>query len=209
MKLIKYQHACFTVEKDGQVLVVDPGNLSDDFVAPKRVVAVVITHQHQDHLDPQRLAEIFAKNDDVLVLGPADVIEKVEIENKKAAEPGEKVSVGPFDLEFFGGIHALIHESMPRVQNIGVMINDLIYYPGDSFTEPGRAIDALAIPATAPWMKTGEAMDFLVTVKPHLAFPTHDGFLDDVGKELADNLLGAIAKENGVEYKRLNAPVEI
>ena len=95
MKLTKYEHACFTVEKDGQVLVIDPGNLSDDFVTPENVVAVVITHQHPDHFDAEKLAAIFAKNNAVLVLGPTDVIDKVEIENKKVVSPGEKLSVGP------------------------------------------------------------------------------------------------------------------
>ena len=209
MKLQKYEHACFTVELDGKVLVVDPGGYSSDFIAPGGVVAVVITHQHADHLDPEHLAEVFDKNDDVLILGPADVIDQVEVENKKAVEVGEKVSVGPFDLEFFGGIHALIHESMPRVQNLGVMINDLLYYPGDSFALPGRSVDTLAIPAAAPWMKIGEAMDFLLAVKPRLAFPTHDATYSDAGKGLADRLLGGVAGANDIEYRRLTGSIEI
>lgn len=205
MQLTKYEHACFTVEKNGALLVVDPGEYSTDFIAPTGVVAVVITHQHADHFDSEHLTEIFDKNDDVLILGPADVIDHVEIENKKAVEVGEKVSVGPFDLEFFGGIHALIHASMPRVQNLGVMINDLLYYPGDSFDTPGCSVDTLAIPAAAPWMKIGEAMDFLLAVKPRLAFPTHDAIYSDIGKELADRLLGSVATANDIEYIRLGS----
>lgn len=209
MELTKYEHACFTVEKDGKILVVDPGGLSTDFNSPERVVAVVITHQHWDHLDGERLAAIFDKNDDVLILGPADVIEKVEIEHKRTVEAGEKVTVGPFDLEFFGGVHALIHESLARVQNLGVLINDLIYYPGDSFALPGRPVDTLAVPANAPWMKLGEAMDFLVAVHPRFAFPTHDELLNANGKQLADTQLGDIAGRNDIEYARLSEPIEV
>lgn len=209
MKLTKYEHACFTIEKNGNVLVVDPGNLSSDFIAPENVITVVITHQHADHFDPNRLAQIFDKNDDVLVLGPAEVIDKVEVENKRAVEPGEKVTVGPFDLEFFGGLHALIHESYPRAQNVGVMINDLIYYPGDSLDAPNRPVDTLAIPAAAPWMKIGEAVDFLLAVKPRLAFPTHDAVASDAGKGIADRMLDEVAKANGIEYQRLADPIEI
>ena len=209
MKLTKYEHACFTVEDNGQVLVVDPGNLSSDFIAPEHVCAVIITHQHGDHFDPDHLADIFDKNDEVLLIGPADVVEQIEVERKQAVEAGEKLTVGPFDLEFFGGTHALIHESMPRVQNLGVMINDLIYYPGDSLDAPGRPVDVLAIPAAAPWMKIGEAMDFLLAVHPRLAFPTHDAITSDAGKAIVDRLLTQIAQENGMEYSRLASELEI
>lgn len=209
MKLTKYEHACFTVEHEGKVLVVDPGNFSSDFIAPEHVVGVVVTHQHGDHLDPEHLAQIFEKNDEVLVLGPADVVDKIEVENKRAVEPGNKITVGPFDLEFFGGIHALIHESIPRVGNLGVLINDLIYYPGDSLDVPNVPVDTLAIPAAAPWMKIGEAMDFLLAVHPRFAFPTHDAISTDSGKALADKLLGGIAEKNDIEYQRLAEPLEI
>ena len=209
MKLTKYEHACFTVEDNDQVLVVDPGNLSSDFIAPEHVCAVIITHQHGDHFDPDHLADIFDKNDEVLLIGPADVVEQIEVERKQAVEAGEKLTVGPFDLEFFGGTHALIHESMPRVQNLGVMINDLIYYPGDSLDAPGRPVDVLAIPAAAPWMKIGEAMNFLLAVHPRLAFPTHDAIASDAGKAIVDRLLAQIAQENGMEYSRLASELEI
>ena len=209
MKLTKYDYACFTVKKDDQVLVVDPGNFSDDFIAPHHVAAVVVTHQHADHFDKERLAEIFAKNDDVLILGPADVIDKVEIENKRVVSTGETVVVGAFTLEFFGGVHALIHSSIPRLQNLGVMINDLIYYPGDSLDIPNKPVDVLAITAAAPWLKIGEAMDFLTAIHPRLAFPTHDAVASNKGRELADQMLSGVAQSVDTEYKRLDSPIDV
>ena len=62
MKLTKYQHACFTVEEDDKILVVDPGEFSTNFLSPENVVGIVITHQHGDHFDTERLAEIMDKN---------------------------------------------------------------------------------------------------------------------------------------------------
>lgn len=209
MKLTKYEHACFTIEKDGQILVVDPGGFSNDFISPENVVAVVITHQHFDHLDSERLAEIFAKNDDVLVLGPADVMDAVEIENKRVVSAGDKATVGPFELEFFGGTHALIHDSLPRPQNLGVMVNDLVYYPGDSFEPPNKPVDTLAIPVTAPWLKIGEVIDFLSTIKPRLAFPTHDAIASDNGKKLVDRMLSESAEAVGSEYRRIESSLEL
>ena len=209
MKLTKYEHACFTLENEGKVLVVDPGGYSNDFIAPENVVAVVITHQHPDHFDNEHLAEIFDKNDDVLVLGPDEVIDKVEVENKRVVEPGEKITVGPFDLEFFGGIHALIHKSIPRVQNIGVMINDLVFYPGDSVENPERPVDMLLLPVAAPWLQIGSAIDLLVALKPRLAIPTHDAILSESGKELVDGMLNGFARANNIEYQRPDKAIEI
>jgi L-ascorbate metabolism protein UlaG (beta-lactamase superfamily) len=209
MKITKYEHACFTVEKDDQILVVDPGVFTTDFIAPENVVGIVITHEHSDHFDHEQLAAIIDKNPDAVIVGHEAITSNVEVFETRAVKAGDKIAVGEFELEFFGGEHALIHESMPRIANLGVMINDLLYYPGDSFTLPTKPVDTLAIPASAPWMKMSEAMDFLAAVRPRLAFPTHDAILSNTGKELSDRLLGNIAAAHDSEYKRLEAPIEV
>lgn len=209
MKLTKYQHACFTVEEDNKILVVDPGNFTGDFIAPEHVAGIVITHIHPDHFDHEQLAAIIDKNPDAIIIGHEAVVSQIEVFQTKAVNAGDTLSVGPFNLEFFGGEHALIHRSMPVAANLGIMINELLYYPGDSFTNPKKPVDALAIPASAPWMKMSEAMDFLTEIKPRFAFPTHDAILSDVGKGLSDRLLGNIATANNIEYKRLESPIEI
>lgn len=204
MEIIKYEHACFAVKKNDQIVVVDPGGFTSDFIAPENVVAVVITHQHPDHFDQDQINSIFAKNNEVILFGPDSVIDQIEIENKQIVKAGDRVVAGLFDLEFFGGDHAIIHASYPEVQNIGVLINDLIYYPGDSFTLPDRPIDTLALPASAPWLKISDAMDFLTQAQPRFAFPTHDAILSESGKSLVDRMLGETAKSAGIEYRRLN-----
>lgn len=209
MKLTKYEHACFTVEKDNQILVVDPGAFSSDFLPPENVIGVVITHEHGDHYDHDMIAQIVDKNPDALILGHESVVSHIEVFETKAVAAGEIVTVGPFELEFFGGLHALIHESIPRVANLGVLINELLYYPGDSFNLPEKSVDTLAIPASAPWLKIGEAIDFLLAIKPRLAFPTHDAILSDSGKQISDTLLGNVAKQNNIEYVRLKEQIEI
>ena len=124
--------------------------------------------------------------------------------NRTPSRPGDKVDIGPFRLRFFGGKHALIHVSLPLIDNLGVLINDTVYYPGDSFTLPNTPVDVLALPVGAPWLKLSETMDFLAAIKPLLAFPTHDAVLSDIGKALPDNLLPAIAEKVGAEYKRID-----
>jgi L-ascorbate metabolism protein UlaG (beta-lactamase superfamily) len=209
MKLTKYAHACFTIEEDGKILVVDPGGLSTDFIAPGSVVGVVITHEHFDHLDHDQLASIIDKNPDAIIIGYEAVTSKIEAFQTKPVSASETISIGPFTLAFHGGTHAVIHPSVPTIANLGVVVNDLLYYPGDSFVLPGVPIDTLAVPASAPWMKIAEAMDFLTTIKPRLAFPTHDAMLSDAGKETADAWLVRAAETCGTEYRRLTDTIEI
>ncbi len=209
MKLTKYRHACFTVEENGKVLVVDQGGFSTDFIAPQNIVAVVITHEHPDHFDQERLAEIMDKNPEATILAPRSISDKLEAFNHQPITAAETIEIGPFTLAFHGGQHATIHESFPPLENFGIVINDLIYYGGDSFVLPGQPIDTLLLPASAPWMKIGEAMNFLSAVRPRLAIPTHDAILSLEGQEIADRILGSAARNMGSEYRRLEAPVEI
>ncbi|MEO5950585.1 MAG: MBL fold metallo-hydrolase [Candidatus Saccharimonadales bacterium] len=209
MILTKYLHACFTVEKDGKLIVVDPGAFSTDFITPGNVLAVIVTHAHGDHFDHDQLEAIIDKNPDAIIIGDDSITSKIDVFETHTVKAGDHMVVGQFELDFTGGEHALIHESIPRATNVGVIINELLYYPGDSFVSPGMAIDTLAIPAGAPWMKTGEAMDFIKAVKPRFAFPTHDVLLSESGKAIADQMLSTIAKSNDIEYRRLEEPIEI
>ncbi len=203
MQLTKYEHACFTIEKNGVCLVVDPGNFTSDFTVPDHVACIVITHEHPDHFDQDQLNTIAAKNPDVVVVGHQSIVNQVKGLHTKSVSADDIITVGPFRLEFFGGKHAVIYPSMTRVANLGLLINDLVYYPGDSFTTPGRPVHYLALPISAPWMKLSEAIDFVREVNPHFAFPTHDTILSDIGKSLSDRLIAQFVEHDTV-YRRIN-----
>jgi len=204
MKLTKYEHACFTLETANETLVVDPGTYTSDFVVTDTIAAVVITHEHTDHFYPDLLATIFTKNPNAILVTLQSIIDKLPGHKSKAVSPGDTVDIGPFTLKFFGDKHALIHSSMTAIDNIGVLINNTVYYPGDSFTLPNTPIDVLALPVAAPWLKMSESMDFLTAIKPLLVFPTHDAILSDLGKTLPDYLLPAIAQKVGAQYRRID-----
>lgn len=209
MQLTKYEHACFVIEQDNQALVLDPGDFTTDFIMPNNVVAVVITHEHQDHFSPDQLQKIAEKYPDATVIGHRDVVAKVTGLRAKAVTANEKLTIGVFDLEFFGGTHATIHPDIPPVANLGVMINNKLYYPGDSYTLPERPVDMLAVPVAAPWMKISEAIDFVRAVRPKRAFPTHDAVLSDAGKGLPDRLIPALTEDMNIHYERLSHPTDI
>ncbi len=205
MNIVKYEHACFTVEKDDQLLVVDPGELATDFIAPDNVVAVVVTHEHFDHMDKEQLVSIIDKNPEAVIFGPESVTSKLETLASHTVTTGDVVETGPFRLEFHGGRHAVIHDTMPTVSNLGVLINELLYYPGDSLTLTHTPVDTLALPVAAPWLKIGEAMDFLTLIRPRLAFPTHDKILSSEGKEITDTMLSQVANTHDIIYQRIDS----
>lgn len=204
MKITKYEHGCFTVEIDDQVLVVDPGNITDDFIVTNTIIGVVITHEHGDHFDPDKLAAIYDKNPDSILISLPEITTKMPDHQSTIATVGQSMHVGPFKLDFFGGHHAIIHPDIPVINNFGVLINDDLYYPGDSFALPNKVVKALALPISAPWMKMSEAIDFLLKVKPELAFPTHDAILSTSGKTIADNLASRFARSINTIYTRID-----
>ena len=204
MKLTKYGHACFTVEKEGQILVVDPGVLSTDFTVTENIIGIVVTHEHPDHFDPDTLARIYDKNPESLLLSTQAVVEKMIDHSSRAVKADDIINVGPFSLEFFGGRHAHIYGDVPELDNVGVFIDDTLYYPGDSLTQPGKPIDTLALPLGAPWLKTSEAIDFVLAVKPRQAFPTHDAVLSSAGQSFNDSWLSRFTEPAGITYTRLD-----
>jgi L-ascorbate metabolism protein UlaG (beta-lactamase superfamily) len=203
MNITKYMHACLVIEKDNQRIVVDPGVWSTDFVIPENVTAVIITHEHPDHFDPEKLAAIFDKNPASVLIAHETITQKLPDHNSQAVIAGETIDIGGFTLRFTGGEHAIIHTSYPTAVNLGVMIDETLYYPGDSFAPAGAAVHTLALPVSAPWMRFSDAMDFMVTTAPQRVFPTHDAILSETGKALADRMFSQVAEQNNLRYERL------
>lgn len=204
MKLTKREHACQVVEKEGAALVIDPGSFTlplDDLTG---VVAIVITHEHADHWTADHLERIREKNPDARILGPAGVAAAATGFPVEVVSPGDTVEVEPFTLRFFGGKHAVIHSSIPVIDNVGVLVDDTFYYAGDSYAVPeGVDVTVLAAPLGAPWLKIGEAMDYVLAVAPKRTYAVHDMTLSTIGKGMAHGRLEWATTQGGGEYSAL------
>ncbi|MBE7190659.1 MBL fold metallo-hydrolase [Jatrophihabitans endophyticus] len=201
MRITKLEHAALILEEAGRRLVIDPGGLTNPILDLTDVDAIVITHEHADHWTADQLHRLLDANPGVPIYGPAGVAKAAEGIDVVTVHPFETVEVAAWNLKFFGGNHAVIHPSIPVIDNVGVLVNDALYYPGDSFYVPvGVEIDTLAAPAGAPWMKISEGMDFVAQVHAKRTFPTHDGVLSAAGMGLVNARYGDILQANGGEY---------
>ena len=204
MRVVKQEHSCLLVESSGKALVLDPGSFTTALVGLDDVVAIVITHEHADHWTAEQLTRILERNPDALIFGPAGVAAAAPDFDIQVVSAGDSRVLEPFSLRFFGGEHAVIHSSIPAVDNVGVLIDDTLYYGGDSFTIPeGVAVDALAVPAGAPWLKIAEVMDYVIAVAPRHAFPVHEMVLSVAGKTLSNTRIQWAVEQGGGEFHPL------
>ena len=201
MKLTKLEHAALILEVSGRRLFIDPGNFTTALTETANTEAVVITHEHADHWTPEQLDRILSLNPDVPIFAPAGVAAAATGYTVTVVGDGDTAEAGPFRLRFFGAKHAVIHSSIPVVDNVGVLVNDELYYAGDAFTVPeGVSVGTLAVPAAAPWMKIAEAMDYVLAVKPRRSFTTHEMLLSRAGKDLSNARIGLVTEQGGGEF---------
>ena len=200
MRVTKHEHAALRVDDSGKSLLIDIGSYTTPLDSLGTVVGVVLTHEHPDHWTPEHLDRILRSAPGIPVYAPEGVAKAAAGYDITVVGPGDTVDLDPFRLEFFGGQHAVIHKTIPVVDNVGVLVNGSLYYPGDSYAVPRADVNLLAAPIGAPWLKIGEAMDFVLAVKPKMAFGTHDMTLSVIGRDMARARLKWATEENGGEF---------
>ncbi|GAA2755725.1 MBL fold metallo-hydrolase [Actinopolymorpha rutila] len=201
MRILKYTHSLVRLEKSDRALVIDPGSFSEEEPLDG-AEAVLITHEHTDHLDVDKLA----RHPDLQIwtnAAVASLLTDVDPDRLHVVAAGEHFTAAGFEVGVYGELHEVIHPDLPPVPNIGFFVDDSFFHPGDAFTVPDRPVDTLMVPTSAPWLKSSESIDYIRAVRPRLAVSVHDGLLNDIGLGLVDNLVGGMAEQAGSEFRRL------
>ncbi|GAB2978725.1 MBL fold metallo-hydrolase [Amycolatopsis acidiphila] len=180
MRIVHYGHACVLLETGTARILLDPGSFSEGFETERELSAVVITHQHFDHIDSEKLPALLEANPDAKLIvdpGTEETVAKLGLEFQ-VARPGDAFEIAGTAVNAVGGEHAVIHQDIPVIPNVGFLFeHGGFYHPGDSFYVPEQKVDVLGLPTGAPWLKAGEAVDFLRAVAPRVAVPIHEAVL--------------------------------
>ena len=194
MRLTKQGHSCIRLDKGGPVLVIDPGGYTEAS-AVEGVAAVLITHEHPDHFDEGHVRAALDANPDAEVWTLASVASQLS-----AAYPGRVHTVGHgdtfsaagFEVQVHGELHAVIHPDIPRVTNVGYLVDGTVFHPGDALTVPEQPVETLLLPINAPWCKVSETADYVREVRPKHVFDIHDALLAENGVGLYGMVVGRL-----------------
>lgn len=213
MLLTKYTHSCIRLERDSRVLVIDPGTYSEAKEALEGAHHVLITHEHPDHVDAEVVLDALRGNSGLELFAPHSVASDLRAKAGDSSAASRIIDVIPestldlpgFNVKTFGGQHALIHPLMPLVANIGYLINDDVYHPGDSFVVPhGLQPKTLLVPVHAPWSKTAEVIDFVIAARAPKAYQIHEALLNQTGLNMVEGHVKRIGSYYGTEFQHLD-----
>lgn len=204
MELTKFGHACVRLEKDGRRLVIDPGGLTDQR-AWEGADAVLVTHEHFDHFSEEALRRAAAARPGLRIWTNSSVAKRLDGLGAQVAVTGEgdAFSAAGFDITVHGAWHAVIHPDVPRIPNVGFLVDGALFHPGDALTVPGAPVDTLLLPVHAPWSTVGDLIDYLREVAPRDAYAVHDGALNDTGTAMVEGFLGERGPGVPTRYRRL------
>jgi L-ascorbate metabolism protein UlaG (beta-lactamase superfamily) len=209
LTLTKYGHSCLLIETGGVRLLLDPGVLSAGFESVTDLAAVLITHQHPDHLDVERLRTLAGANPSATFF--ADEASAAQLTEAGLAvqvvRPGEAVQAGGLPIAVYGGEHAQIAPGFPVPPNVGYAVDGRFAYSGDAYATPPERVQVLAMPTAAPWLLAADAVGYLQRMKPQATVPVHDAML--ALRDPYYNLYRRYAEEQGTAFRVIDdgAPV--
>lgn len=202
MRLTKFGHACVRIEHDGQVIVIDPGV----FTEPEAVdgaTAVLVTHEHPDHWEAERLRRTDAVIETIGAVAaqlPPDLGERTLVHS-----PGGRPDIG-VPTELVGEKHAVIYRDLPHFDNSGFLLDvggTRVFHPGDALTIPTTPVDVLLLPVSAPWLKASECIDYAIAVGAPRNIPIHEAVYSEAGLGIVLSHLQRFLEPRSQEVLRL------
>lgn len=207
MKITKYGHACVLVETGVVRILIDPGSWSD-VPSLHNLDAILITHEHFDHLDTEKIQRLLSENLEAIVY-TNEHVRKLLIEkgvSSTCLQNGDIADIKGVPVEGIGTEHAVIYGNTSPCENTGYLINQELFVPGDALSVfPSRPIRVLALPTSGPWMKLSEAIDYGKKIAPAIVFPIHDAlYTEEVRRSMIPRLVGIHLESVGITFQDIS-----
>jgi len=209
MRITKFGHACVRIEHDGEVVVLDPGV----FTEPEAVdgaTAVLVTHQHPDHLHADNL-----RATDAPVFTVGQVAEQLAADAPDVAERTTAVPAGAaftvgghaeVPVRAVGELHNVIHPELPQPYNSGYLLTlgeATVYHPGDALALPQVPVDVLLCPSSAPWLRSEMAIEFVRAVGAPRNLAIHDRVYSEAGHQFLAMQMDTLVGPRGQQWLRV------
>jgi L-ascorbate metabolism protein UlaG (beta-lactamase superfamily) len=206
MDLTKHGHACVVLGSEDRRLVIDPGAFTDPAVL-QGASAVLITHEHFDHFEPERLRAALDADPALEVWTNGSVAEQLDGLGGRVhvVGQGDAFTAAGFEVHVHGEMHAVIHPDVPQIKNVGFLVDGQVFHPGDALTVPDEPVSTLLLPVHAPWSKVSEVIDYVRAVDADQAYAVHDALLSDIGLHVVANMLGEGGPGTPTPYSHLSA----
>ena len=196
MQITHVGHSCVLVEAGDARLLVDPGAFTPGWEVLDGLDAVLVTHEHADHLDVDRLPALLERSPGARLVvepGVASRLRGSVPRDVEALAAGSSTTIGAVTVTGVGGRHAVIHQDVPRIGNVGLLITadgePTLYHPGDMLDDVPGGVGVLAVPINAPWCAVKETIEFARAAAAPVAFPIHDALLSPTGRGLYQRLV--------------------
>lgn len=206
MKIKKLGHCCLIIEEQGRRIMIDPGKYSTLQNDEKNIDFILITHQHSDHVHVESLKTVLSNNPNVKIITNVSVGGILEKEGIACTpiQDGQNIELdNKLSIKGVGKLHKQVHPNIPQVEDVGFMLNDKFFYPGDALHTPNERAEIVAFPVAGSWIKVGEVIDWLKELKPKTVIPVHDGILNEYGLKAFLGNYQKIFTELGIELKIL------
>lgn len=210
MRLTKLGHACVRLDTGDATLVIDPGPFSGPGLLDG-ASAVLITHEHVDHVDADLVRAALAADPDLTVWTTAAVAAQFgdAAGRVHVVAHGDALEIAGVDVHVYGAKHAQLHPEIDPPDNVGFSVAGAVFHPGDALTVPEDPVRTLLAPINAPWLCAVDLIRYARAVAPQRLYGVHDGLLNEIGLGVVDSIVARLASETGGEARRLPAGTSV